>query len=351
MTVAVRRRVVIDDVARRAGVSRQTVSNVLNERGRFTGPTRDRVLATVAELGYRPHHAARSMRSRRTATLVHPVVESELLPHNLFAAQFLQALVGATGAAGYSLLTTPAGPDDRVGDIVAEGRVDGVILCDSHPGDPRVARLVADGTPFASFGRTSPDQPQCWVDVDSSGSVRTATEHLLLLGHRRMAFLGYRGRASGVWDDDREAGFRAAMSAAHLTPVAVERVEHREADAAARRLVAGDPRPTGIVCGSDVLAAVVYRAAAARGLAIGSDLAVTGFDGGAGSGHVVPTLTTLRQPLAEIVRELVDRVLREVDGVGGQPGLVVSAPLVVGESTVPLGTVPLGTRPIGNGPR
>lgn len=339
MSGPLRRRVVIDDVAREAGVSRQTVSNVLNERGRFTDATRQRVLTTAADLGYQPHHAARSMRSHRTATLAHPVVASELLPHNLFAAQFLQALVAATGAAGYSLLTMPAGPTDPALQVVAEGRVDGVVLCDSGPGDPRVARLAADGTPFASFGRTAHDQPQCWVDVDSAGSVRAATEHLLLLGHRCIAFLGYAGSASGVWDDDRLRGFQTAMAGAGLCPTGTERVEHEGAHAAVDRLLGADPRPTAIVCGSDVLAAAVYGVAAAHGLRVGGDLAVTGFDGGGVLASLSPTLTTLRQPLAVIARHLVERVLLEVDGLGGGPGLLLTAPLVVGESTVPLDPV------------
>lgn len=344
MSGTARRRIVIDDVARGAGVSRQTVSNVLNERGRFTDATRQRVLTTAADLGYQPHHAAQSMRSHRTATLAHPVVASELLPHNLFAAQFLQALVAATGAAGYSLLTMPAGPSDTAAQVVAQGRVDGVILCDSSPGDPRVARLAADGTPFASFGRTAPDEPQCWVDVDSAGSVQAATDHLLLLGHRRIAFLGYAGSASGVWDDDRLRGFRTAMAGAGLCPTGTERVEHEGAHAAADRLLGADPRPTAVVCGSDVLAVAVYGVAAAHGLRIGSDLAVTGFDGGGVLASLSPTLTTLRQPLAGIARHLVERVLLEVDGLGGGPGLLLTAPLVVGESTAPLD--PLGRCPL-----
>ncbi len=330
------RRVVIDDVAREAGVSRQTVSNVLNARGRFTEVTRQRVLRSVAELGYRPSHAARLLRSGRTATLAHPVLESELLARNLIAAQFLQALVGAAGAVGYSLLATPAGPPDTVEQFVAEGRVDGVILSDTAPDDPRVRRLVTAGTPFASFGRTGPGEPQCWVDVDSTASVRAATEHLLALGHRRVGFLGYSGSASGVWDDDRERGFTEAMTAAGLTPVGVERIGHAEEAAAVDRLLSRPDRATAIVCGSDVLAATVYAVAGPLGLRIGADVSVTGFDGGMWIAGLRPSLTTLRMPLAGIARELVDRVLREMDGSDGSPGLLVGAPLVVGESTVPL---------------
>lgn len=330
-----RRRVVIDDVARLAGVSRQTVSNVLNAQGRFNEGTRQRVVDAVEQLGYRPHHAARSMRSRRTSTLAHPVVESELLPHNLFAAQFLQALVGAAGAEGFSLLATPAGPD-TVEQLVAEGRVDGVLLSDSEPGDPRVARLVAGGTPFASFGRTAPDDPQCWVDVDSRGSVRTATEHLLELGHRRIAFLGYDGRVSGIWDRDRLEGFTDALGSRGLRPVAVERVRHEGAPAAADRLLGRPDRPTAVVCGSDVLAGILYSVATEHGVRVGHDLAVTGFDGGAALSTLHPTLTTLRQPVGEIARALVERVVAEISGRSGGPGLLLTAGLVVGESTAPL---------------
>lgn len=330
------RRVVIDDVATHAGVSRQTVSNVLNDRGRFTASTRDRVVRSVAELGYRPSHAARLLRSGRTATLAHPVVESELLARNLIAAQFLQLLVGAAGAAGYSLLATPAGPPDTVEQFVAEGRVDGVVLSDVTAGDARVGRLIAAGTPFAAFGRTGPGDPQCWVDVDNTGSVRCATDHVVALGHRRVGFLGYAGSSSGLWDDDRERGFREGLASAGLVPVGVERVEHAGAPAAADRLLSGPDRATAVVCGSDLLAATVYTVASAHGLRVGGDVGVTGFDGGAGITNLSPSLTTLRMPLAAIVRELVERVLREMDGPDAGPGLLLAAPLVVGESTVPL---------------
>ncbi len=332
---AARRRVGIDDVARLAGVSRQTVSNVLNDRGRFTGVTRERVLRTVADLGYRPHHAARSMRSRRTHTLAHPVIDTELLPYNLFGAQFLQALVSAVAEAGYSLLTLPSCPSGGVEDLVAEGRVDGVVLADIAPGDQRVARLIAGRTPFAAFGRTGADEPQCWVDVDSFGSVAAATDHVVRLGHRRIAYLGYGGPRSGVWDTDRERGFLHALAAAGIPAVDVIRVEHRAAPTVVGRLLGTGQRPTAIVCGSDVLAMIVYHAAAARGLRIGRDLAVTGFDGGSATTALTPTLTTLRQPTTAIARELVRRVLGQVEGNPVGPGLLLPAALVVGESTDP----------------
>lgn len=330
-----RRRVGIDDVARRAGVSRQTVSNVLNTQGRFTQTTRVRVEAVVAELGYRPNHAARAMRLRRTATLAHPVADSELLPHNFFGAQFLQALVGAAAAAGQTLLATGSRPD-MLEEVLAEGRVDGFVLADSEPGDARVNRLLELSAPFAAFGRTSPDQPQSWVDVDSRSSVRAATEHLLGLGHRHLAFLGYGGWPSGVWDVDRAGGFQDALVAAGLEPTGIERVEHEAAPAAADRLLSGHVRPTAIVCSSDILAAVVYSVGEAHGLRIGVDLAVTGFDGGAELSRLRPTLTTVRPPLADIAASLVERVLAEAAGPTGRPGLLITAPLIVGESSAPL---------------
>ena len=341
-----RPRVGIDDVARSAGVSRQTVSNVLNDRGRVGVVTRARVLSSVGELGYRPHGAARSLRSRRTRTLAHPAPASELRPGNVIMAQFLQALVAAAGEAGYQVLSVPVAPEDTVAlaGLVASGVADAFVLADVDPRDPRVRLLAARGVPFAAFGRTGPGQPQNWVDLDNTAGMALVVGHLLSHGHTRVAYLGYDG--PGYWDDEREDGFRAAMAegGVRVRDALVSRTRDETAHAVIRTLLSRRPAPTAVVTGSDALAASVYSVAATRGLRIGRDLAVTGFDGSALHRTLVPSLTTAAIPLREVATALVARARREIDGPSGDPGTVIEVGLLVGGST--------GSRSGGgNGPR
>ncbi len=328
-------RVGIDEVARAVGVSRQTVSNVLNGRGRFADGTRDRVLDEVARLGYRPHRGARSLRSRRSTQLALPMTAALLRPGNVIMAQFLQACVSAAAERDHHVLVS-AGADggvDGIRRLVADASVDAFLLADAGYGDPRVAALVAAEFPFACFGRTRPGEPQCWVDIDNVGAVRDAVAHLVGHGHRDLAFVGYAD--ADFWNTEREQGFLDGLRDAGRPDGSrrIRRVREATAAAAVDRLLAGRRPPTAVVTGSDTLAAVVYAAVARRGLVVGRDVAVTGFDGGALGAVLVPSLTTVTIPLTAIARAVVDRALAEVGGPTGQPGLMISGELVVGGST------------------
>lgn len=329
-------RVGIDEVARAVGVSRQTVSNVLNGRGRFADATRDRVLDEVARLGYRPHRGARSLRSHRSTQLALPMTAALLRPGNVIMAQFLQACVAAAAERDHHVLVS-AGADggvDGIRRLVADASVDAFLLADAGHGDPRVAALLAAGFPFACFGRTRPGEPQCWVDIDNVGAVRGAVAHLVRRGHRELAFVGHAG--PDFWNTEREQGFLEGLRDAGL-PDGSRRIRRvREVTAAAAavdRLLAGRRPPTAVVTGSDTLAAVVYGAVSRRGLVVGRDVAVTGFDGGALGAVLVPSLTTVTIPMTAIARAVVDRALAEVGGPTGRPGLMISGELVVGGST------------------
>lgn len=338
MTVPARRgsRIGIDTVALAAGVSRQTVSNVLSDRGRFTPDTRQRVLEEVRRLGYRPHRGAQSLRSRQSRQLAFPLSPALLRSGNVIMAQFLQAVVAAATERDHSVLVSAAGTDTaaHLRELVAGASVDAFVVADTEHDDPRIAYLCAAGVPFGCFGRTAPGLPQCWVDIDNGAGMRSLVAHLAERKHQRLAYLGYAG--PGYWDDERAAGFRAGMADADLIPD--ERLVRRTTDADAHRvadrLLAGRRPPTAILTGSDALASVVYDVARARGLVVGADLAVTGFDGGAVGRSLVPSLTTIAMPLTAIARAVVDRALAEFTGASrGAPGELVAGELIVGEST------------------
>ena len=333
------RQVTIQDVAQAAGVSRQTVSNVLNNGARVGEAARARVLEAVTALGYHPHHGARSLRSRRTRQIAYVMPRVQLRPDNYIMQQFLQALAAASARRSYSMvIAVPDGdPCDEMRRLIASRSVDAFLLSELQPADPRVVMLAKAGMPFACFGRIGPALPQHWVDIDNCEATAAAVEHVLNRGFGRLAFLGY--RSGNHWDTERVAGFKAGLSRYGID---VGRADMLLVDdAGARRKVRSllgparpDARPDAIVTSSDRLAAVVYSVAAELRLRIGHDLAVTGFDGSIAAGLMHPRLTSVAIPVDDIARRVVARALRQIDyGPDQRPGDVVPATLRVGEST------------------
>ncbi len=329
----------IEDVARAASVSRQTVSNVLNGSGRVGNAARVRVLDAVATLRYHPHHGARSMRSRRTMQFAYVLPRVQLFPGNYIMQQFLQSLAAASARRGYSMLiVVPDGdPCDDIRRLIASRSVDAFLLSELQPDDPRVVLLSEAGMPFACFGRTGPALPQNWVDIDNRAAVAAAVEHVLARGFGRIAFLGY--RSPNFWDIERAAGFTDGLAARGIAadPANMLLLDDTSARRKIRSLLsAGRPelRPDAIVTGSDRLAGVVYSVAAELRLRIGQDLAVTGFDGSAAGGLMHPRLTSVSIPVDDIARRVVARALKHLDqGPDHDPGEVVTAKLRLGEST------------------
>jgi DNA-binding LacI/PurR family transcriptional regulator len=328
--------VTIHDVARAAGVGRQTVSNVLNGGGRVGAAARARVVEAVQALGYQPHRGARSLRSRRTMQFAYLMPPIQLQPSNLIMLQFLQALVGVAARQDYSVVVVAPERDplESIGHLIASRSVDAFVLSELHADDPRVQLLADSAVPFACFGQISPPLPQHWVDIDNQGGTEAAVEHLIARGRTRLAYVGH--QSPRYWDADRTAGFRDA-AARHGNPAAPVLLVDEDA--------AGDPReqvrsllaaatPDAVVTGSDKLAATVYSAAADLGLAVGRDLAVTGFDGSVIASLLSPQLTTVAIPVDDIAARLIDRALRQLShGRDAQPGQLVPAELRQGAST------------------
>jgi DNA-binding LacI/PurR family transcriptional regulator len=326
-------------VARAAAVSRQTVSNVLNGSGRVGDAARARVLAAVEALGYHPHHGARSLRSRRTRQFAYVMPQVQLLPGNYIMQQFLQSLAAACALRSYSLVVVvPDGdPRDEMHRLIASRSVDAFLLSELQQDDARVKLLAEARMPFACFGRTGPELPQNWVDIDNRGAVAAAVEHVLARGYGRLAYVGY--RTLSYWDAERAAGFRDGLAAGGISAdqADVLLVDDASARGKIRSLLsAGRPElgPDAIVTSSDRLAGVVYSVAAEFRLRIGQDLAVTGFDGSAAAALMHPRLTTVAIPVDDIARQLVAQALRQLEhGASQAPGEVVPATLRLGEST------------------
>lgn len=332
--MAARRGVTIEDVARAAGVSRQTISNALNAPHRLKPETLERVTRLIEELGYRPDQSARSLKSGTRRIIAYPTPVDDPANPNPLMGGFLEAVVASAGEVGYRILLLRPRPgqsqEGALDEVIAARTVDAFLLSDVMRDDARVAHLSAAGFPFAAFGRTMPDQPQSWVDIDSVQAVIDLVGLLAARGHRRVAFL-----ASGSdqpWMSDRREGFRAGVRRHGLVgqEFSVPGDDPAAIVAATAEVLRGRNRPTAMVAAGDWLALGVYAAAREEGLEIGSDLALVAFDDLPVTGFLQPALTTVRLPLRRIAQALIGRLLQTVeDGVPPQAGLLLPGELVV----------------------
>ncbi|MFO7300007.1 MAG: LacI family DNA-binding transcriptional regulator [Actinomycetes bacterium] len=270
----------IQDVAREAGVSRQTVSNVLNRPEIVRPETKEKVDAAIARLGYRRHAAARRLRTRRSSTIgIHLDPYSGGISGAVLD-RFVHALTEHASERGMRMIVYAARSAEeeieRLGELVEGGEVDAVVISGTFHGDPRTRWLRERAVPFVSFGRPwgeddVGDPAHLWVDVDGAAGTREATRHALQHG-RRVAFLGWpTGSGTG---DDRASGWREVIGA-EGDPTS-PRVEVIEDVNAARAAIEPHIRDLdAVVCVSDTLAFGAYLAALAAGR---RELPIYGFD-------------------------------------------------------------------------
>jgi DNA-binding LacI/PurR family transcriptional regulator len=334
--------VTIRDVARQAGVSTATVSYVLNDSRPVSAETRRRVLMVVEELGYRPSVIARGLQAGESRIIGYSWQPAPPNQFNPILEKFIHAVAEATARHGYHVLTFPyPKPYDEVDvyrEMIKSGRVDGFVLPNTRFDDQRIRYLMDAGFPFVAFGRSNPEWDFPWVDVDGTEGVEQAMDHLLELGHRRIACVAW--YETDVVGQHRMAGYLAAMAKARLSvdPEWVVRMEndYYQAYRATQTLLQLPPdrRPTAVVALSDLMAIGVMNAAADAGLAIGKDLAVVGFDDAPVTGYLRPSLTSLRQPIREVGETAVKMLVELVRGEKPSPYQVLLNPcLIVRDST------------------
>lgn len=298
------------DVAELAGVSRQTVSNALNNPALLRHDTLARVQSAVAELGYSPNRAARNLRTRASHLIGLRFAPAQEGTANALMDRFVHSLVETSKEAGYHvLLFAGDGGDPLAGydDLVRSTAVDAFVVTDTYLGNPQTAWLEERGAPFVAFGRPwdNGDATHPWVDVDGSTGARMATDHLLDKGHTRIAWIGW--RKDSFIGEDRRSGWAGALHDRGLsTKGLASRVEDtlssgREAAA----VLLDEAQPSAFVCASDTLAMGVYRTLDERGLTAGRDVAVVGFDDSQVAQVVHPGLTSVRQPLEQVAVEVV----------------------------------------------
>lgn len=337
----------MEDVARAAGVSRTTVSFVLNGSPNTNIPeaTRRRVLQAARELDYSPNVQALNLAKGRTM-LVALVLRQT--PEQMSADAFLGEVVrGATRtmeAEGYHLLVhaaEPAAPyHSTYGQLVRTRKVDGLIVASPLINDPEVKLLHEEGTPIVLHGASdSADIPS--VDVDNTQGAYMAVRHLIDLGHRRIGHIS-NAPFSYTSSRDRLAGYRQALEEAGIgyDEELVYPGEFTDASSyePMRRLLDLAEPPTAVFIGSDVVALGAIDAIHSRGLRIPDDISVIGFDDVSLGKYLRPPLTTVHLPAFDLGRKAGEMVLQII---GGQalPTLQVRLPteLVIRHSTARVG--------------
>lgn len=327
-------------VAERAGVSIKTVSNVVNGFEHVAPATRERVQAALDELNYRPNLAARQLRSSRTGLIALAVPEID----SPYFAELARHVVRAAEKRGWTVLVDQTdGLADRerlVMDGIRSHLIDGLIFSPLASGREELLTR-SDSTAMVLLGERVFDGPVDHVAIDNVAAARTATQHLLDLGRRRVAAIGEQRRESAGTARLRAQGYGQALRANGIEPdrelVRFTDSYHRADGAAAMAdLLDAGARPDAVFCFNDLMALGALRALAERGVRVPDDVAVVGFDDIEDGRFSIPSLTTIRPDKQAIAARAIELLAGRLDGSDADGPHEVEAPfeLVVRESTV-----------------
>lgn len=328
----------LQDVAERAGVSVRTVSNVVNDFPHVSPGVRARVKQAIAELGYTPNLTARFLRGGRTGMIALAVPDLSVP----YFAELARHMMRAAQERGLTLLIEETDGDRDREVLFATGprstAMDGLVL---SPLSTDAADLSGGKVPVVLLGERSVGAPIDHIAIDNVAAARTATEHLIGLGRRRVAAVGARSGRDSRMADLRLAGYREARAAAGLPAdeeivVTTRWFTRRDGHAAVLELFGDGERPDALFCFNDLLALGAMRALADLGLRCPQDVAVVGVDGIEDGVYSVPSLTTIAPDKAYIARRSVEMLTERISATrdAGEPvDDVAEFTLVVREST------------------
>lgn len=335
-----RRQARSQDVATLAGVSRTTVSFVLNNVPgvKISEETRQRVLDAARQLNYYPRAAARTLASGKTQRIALVLGEGQKhLAADAFLPTFLQGITASIHHRGYLLVLQMAEDVPSHEDyarLIREQQVDGLILSGPRSGDPLLQELAEDHFPMILHGQT-PDCPLPCVDVDNKAGAYQAVTHLIGLGHRRIGFisnapLSYSGAL------ERYVGYQQALTE-HDLPldddlVGIGEFLPESGQAAMERLLDLSIPPTALFAASDVVAIGAMSAIHERGLRVPQDVAVVGFDDIFLASHAHPPLTTVHVPAYGLGWTAAEVLISVIEGEEEGASVMLETELVIRES-------------------
>ena len=328
----------VKDVAQHAGVSLGTVSNVLNRPNLVSDATRRRVEEAMAELGFVRNESARQLRAGRSSTVAYIMLDAR----NPFFTDVAQGIEEAAEAADLALFLCNSDnrPDRETAYLrrLEQQRVQGVLITPVDPEGPLLGALSSRGIPVVIVDRTLETNSHCTVAVDDVLGGRLAVEHLLDLGHERIAYVGGPERIGQV--RDRREGARQAIRKAGLPEDQLVLVETEaltvDDGLGAGERIAGMPaanRPTAAFCANDLLALGLLQRCVALGIRVPEDLAIVGYDDIDFAGAAAVPLTSVRQPRRRLGQAAAELLIDEATNPAHEHQQVLFIPELVARAS------------------
>ncbi|MBE0698456.1 MAG: LacI family DNA-binding transcriptional regulator [Anaerolineaceae bacterium] len=331
----------IRDLAEKLNLSITTVSRALDGYSDVAEETRKRVVETAHEMGYKPSYAARQLRRKRTDSVGYILPTSSPSFSDPFYINFLSGLCDEVATQNLDLMVTSCPPNseqenDQYRRWVQSRRVDGFVLNRTRIDDWRIDYLTQNKIPFVALGTGESDASFPFICINDTQGLEDLVTHLVENGHRRIAFIG--ASPNLVIQVDRFKGYQQGLEKANIPfdPDLIEPGDLTEEGGyrAARKLLKGPRPPTAILGINDLTALGILLAAKERGLSIGTELAVAGYDGIKETEYTNPPLTTLFQPTYEIAREMAKMLVKVIEGERlEQSSITIKPNLIIRAST------------------
>jgi LacI family transcriptional regulator len=335
----------LKDLAAELGLSQTTVSRALNGFPEVNEETRQRVSEAAARLGYRANASARRLATGRAGAIGLTLPLQRSLHFGPHTAEFLSGISERMAQLEIDIVVTPLDADNEVPvfrRLAASKRVDAVVISAPTPDDERIAALTELGLPFVLHGR-APDVtiPHAWLDIDNEGAFHRATNHLIDLGHTRIALIN--GPQEQTFAIHRERGFRRAMTGRGLTPdpqlIGGGRFTDENGFRLAQAFLERSPRPTAVLAGSMMTALGVFRAIRTAGLELGKDVSMIAHDDVfpyLNADNMVPSMSTTRSSIRAAGARIAELLLQLQEGKpAGSIHELWPVELVLRESTGP----------------
>jgi DNA-binding LacI/PurR family transcriptional regulator len=325
----------LEDVARVAGVSRATVSRVVNGTRNVDPQLQETVRNAIEQTGYSPNRAARSLVTRRTGTVA-LVISGAGGGSDVFTDPFFGRVTAGVvdflrlhGVHPVLMLADSDQARSEVVEFLRQGSADGALLVSTHAADPLPARLLAASVPAVLYARPGSPMPVSYVDLDHHAGGRLAADHLVAAGRTTIATIS--GPLDVLASQDRLAGFRDAM-ARHgfpYVPTAEGGFTAESGAAAMERLLAECPGLDAVFAANDLMAQAAVHVLQAHGKRVPEDVAVVGFDDSTPALTCRPQLTTVRQPVEDMAAKMAELLLAGLEKPGQRPKSVIFEPELV----------------------
>ncbi|WP_155375508.1 LacI family DNA-binding transcriptional regulator [Catellatospora vulcania] len=327
----------LEQVAQRAGVSRATVSRVVNDSPTVAESIRTAVRRAIDELGYVPNQAARSLVTQRTDSyaLILPESPSRVFSDDQFFPGIIRGVSQELDSADKQLVLMVAGSQashDRIERYALARHIDGVLIASMHGADPLPGTLARMGIPVLCGGRPLGQTGVPYVEVDNVNGGRMAVRHLLETGRTRIATIaGPQDMVAGI---DRLTGYREELRGSDRRSIVAVGDFTRDSGAVAmRQLLEDDPDLDAVFVASDLMAHGALQALQAAGRRVPDDVAVIGFDDIALARYTEPPLSTVRQPIVGQGREMARQLLRLAAGESIADSVILPTELVIRGTT------------------